>query len=801
MLALLLFGAAGPLADPVGAQADCDPVAELLVPAFAAVDGTPFTFRYTPSACHDTSYSEVRIWLGDDTGENQASRVWDDTSWTASTRYVPVPPTDDDGGVWPAVQANPSATHADVILQAGEDATLWGQWRGDSATTEPMRLGEIGLLAADAVRPVWSNEGRIVVTGPDGDLLAAAPTGIDADGRPLPERFGYVAAPQRVEGAPPPLAPGAVLLQRVGPALAPDSWDLVELRVVDPHLTDLQGLRISDGEGELVLPPLEVPPGRVIQLVDPSAHDPPEPWSQADALRVPWSALTGLPWERVERDGSFALAKGGEAIAVTYGDVWLDTFVYGDPGDDPQPGWNGDANEKGRIDGRLFVRASDDGDLVDTDSSLDWLHPRIFRQYQHDRPADWFDVQGPVRAFVCPDRCWEEVAMRIDGAARTLDVNLYDLTLTEAVEAIADAATRGVDVRVLLHGRPVGASADHMDRLAWAVERLAAAGADVRVHDGLRFDVNHAKYLVADGEWSVVLSENAVASGWSPSGTEGNRGWGVAVRDARLADWFVSLFDHDHGHALDTHPATVEEFSTDPRPGFVGATQPADAVRRDTLVVEGPVRVRPLVAPEHLGDPMSSPLVGAIQGARHEVWTQQLNLPLDWKRPGYVERSPLVRAMEDAAARNVSVLGTLSGAFEDGDPTTAGNDQTAHVLSAHARIDLRLASSPSGHTVHNKGWLVDPVPGGRNLVVVGSANGNLASQALNREVDLMIENDRVAAYFRTVLLSDQERSVALGPSLVAPGADGPEAVAPGAAPVALLVAVCMTIVVLRRRSW
>ncbi|MFC7136881.1 phospholipase D-like domain-containing protein [Halobaculum litoreum] len=94
---------------------------------------------------------------------------------------------------------------------------------------------------------------------------------------------------------------------------------------------------------------------------------------------------------------------------------------------------------------------------------------------------------------------------------------------TFASERVADdliaARERGVRVRVLLDGAPVGGITDVQARL---LDRLVDAGVDVRVVSGphARFRYHHAKYAVAD-DAAVVSTEN-----WKPSGTGGadNRG-------------------------------------------------------------------------------------------------------------------------------------------------------------------------------------------------------------------------------------------------------------------------------------
>lgn len=546
---------------------------------------------------------------------------------------------------------------------------------------------------------------------------------------------------------------GDLLLVRFAPALAPGSADLFDLFVAGA-VTDLCGVSVTDGEGTLTVGRVPVEQGDVVRFV--SAPDLVLPEDPRIRHQIDWSA-SDAP---LERTGRFALAKGGDHLSALWGEVAVDSVVYGD-GDPARPGWSGDALEGARIEQRMFLRGTSEDGYRDTDQATDWHFPRIYRQYQDDRAADWQVAGGEVRAFTCPDRCFEEVLMRIDAATERIDVNLYDLSHREATEALAAAAERDVAVRVLLQDRPVGASNAKMDRIAWAADTLGAAGAEVRTLDGARFDFNHAKYLLVDGLWTVVLSENGNAHGWPVDGADGNRGWGVAVQDGPTTEWMGVLFERDHLHPHDSRAVTGAELHADAQPPRWGASGAPPADRLETLVLPpgAGVRVRPVVAPDHLGDPGSSPLVRALHDAETELWTQQLNLPLDWRRNGYDAPSPLTEALLQAGGRGVQVRGTLADSFVDGDVGTAGNDQTAYVLRESGRdIEVLLAGRAEGQVVHNKGWLVDPVAGGRNLAVVGSANGNLASQTLNREVTLFLEHPDVAAYYRGVLEADWVRA-------------------------------------------
>jgi phosphatidylserine/phosphatidylglycerophosphate/cardiolipin synthase-like enzyme len=647
------------------------------------------------------------------------------------------------------------------------------------------------------------------VKDPEGRLLGATLPGVDKDGYSLPQGFGYVALPAHTQAdSSSDAQPGDVLMVRFAPRLL-EGGSLLELLVVG-GLRDLGGLHIEARSGHLVLPSVPVTPGSLVWVTDvPNAlvaglHEQ-IPGRPVTPTLITWGTDQSSPEAlAAETHGRFQFARSGGSVSLVYGDMVLDQFAYGDA--PPPDGWQGENVEATRIDGRMYLRAHDGDRFVDTDTAADWQRPRIHRQHQSDHETTWFTVEGPARAYVCPDRCHEEVTFQVHQAQASLDVNLYELTLPSAVESIADAARRGVDVRVLVHDRPVAASASRMDRVAWAVDHLVEAGAEVRTLSGTRYDVNHAKYLIIDDAWTIVLTENAVQRGWPPDGQSGNRGHGISIHDARLAAWMTQVFETDHLHPEDSKAVTGRDLHPDLQPLRVPpealTPPPPKDDRMPTFIVDGGFRVMPVLAPDHLGDPAHNPVVAALLEAEHEIGLAQMNLPLHWSRAGHRQDSPLVESLYMAAGRGLSVTGTLAGAFIQ-DPERDGNHRTAAALHmTNQGVDLRLGGAPHpGGVVHAKTWWIDPgEPGG--LAITGSANGNLASQAMNREVGLVIAHPGIAAYWAHVTKEDHARAssfIAYAPERTLEPIDGPQE-SPGSSLVVLLPILLVLVGVVRLRK-
>ena len=109
------------------------------------------------------------------------------------------------------------------------------------------------------------------------------------------------------------------------------------------------------------------------------------------------------------------------------------------------------------------------------------------------------------------------VAM-IDGAARTLDLELFVLTDTGVVHALEAAQARGVRVHVLLD--PTQHSSDP------SYQALVAAGIAVRWYRS-RGELLHAKAIVADSRQMLFGSAN-----WSGGGFARNHELDIEVGDA-----------------------------------------------------------------------------------------------------------------------------------------------------------------------------------------------------------------------------------------------------------------------------
>jgi len=299
-----------------------------------------------------------------------------------------------------------------------------------------------------------------------------------------------------------------------------------------------------------------------------------------------------------------------------------------------------------------------------------------------------------------------------------------------------------VDVTVFLEGQPVGGLGDQDRELLGA---LAASGATVLLQAGNasakivdRFAAMHAKYLVVDGRWAGVFSENFSPTGMSLDPTNGNRGWGVILDDAVLAAKLSSLF------ALDADPRRMDISVFPPAKAELGASLSVPGGRyrspfpawSDSKVEEARLILGPdqVLAPEGM--------VGLIRTARSSIDVELLRAEPFWKTWwGETVLNPLLGELREAARRGTTVRVLL-------DPEDSGNRQTVELLSSWAEAEgLPLASKLFNRShpfvrLHTKGLIVDG-----HWVAIGSQNWGQLALTENREVTLVLGSRDLASRF------------------------------------------------------
>jgi cardiolipin synthase len=544
--------------------------------------------------------------------------------------------------------------------------------------------------------------------------------------------------------SPPPLAPasfsstpGPVLLSRVYANAARDD-EFVEIANVGRAAIDLADWALTDREAAATFPLDSILPAGGRFLVARNATS----YAEDTLSRADFALEAGDA--RRMAGGILRLADAGDEILLfNPSSQVVDAYVWGESSYQG-PGWTGrPAVRMGR--GEIAVRQPDRAaGLSDTDAAKDWEGLRSYRLGQSLFDMDRFEVRGPVTPILSPDDGDGPLLEFLSSATAGIDVAVYTLTSERIASALAAAADRGVRVRVLLDGGPVGGIEDDARRIVGA---LIAAGVQVRWLSGgsdvvKRYRYLHAKYAIVDGRSAWIGSENFGDAGF-PNERTGNRGWSVLVEDLELANRLRQVFEHDFDvRRRDSIPA--EEPFAGSLPAVPSNPSPPSA---SSLAARSG---RLVIGPDATLDP-DGPL-GLFTTARERLAIQGFYLDEAW---GNIS-NPFLEAAFQAAHRGVDVRILLDGSWWSAGEAGSNDDVLAGV-NRRARaegvpLEVRLLE-PRGpiERLHNKGAIAD----GR-VVLVSSMNWALGSATENREIGVILEDPEVARRFEFAFGADWE---------------------------------------------
>jgi cardiolipin synthase A/B len=367
-----------------------------------------------------------------------------------------------------------------------------------------------------------------------------------------------------------------------------------------------------------------------------------------------------------------------------------------------------------------------------------WDPRPLFIGQSRFAPAVFESVR--ITAFVSPDCAYGVFSDTVSGAQSQILANVYEFTDPSMAQALTDARARGLDVRVLLEGGPVGGISRDGRIVAGTMSRGGIPVLKMTTTDDAhaKYRYNHAKYMIVDRLGVFIGSENYKPSGFPASGGGGNRGWGVYCEDSGLAAYFAEVWQWDSTGGDIVPVQTVDAVCDEP---VFSAYSPAFA----PLQADG-ARVTPVLSPD-----TSHLILAMLDRAESNIAIQQAYI----KNETTYELNPYLAAAIDASRRGVSVAVLLDSYWfnVEGD---ADNDEMAALINRIAEqeglpLEARLADLKAANVekIHNKGVIVD----GRE-VLVSSINWNQNSPNFNREAGVIVEHPEVAGYFLTVFVKD-----------------------------------------------
>ena len=530
--------------------------------------------------------------------------------------------------------------------------------------------------------------------------------------------------------------PDHLLLVRVYANAARDD-EFVEIGNPRPEPVDMSGWSLTDGEATATFPLDSILPGGGRLLVARNATSYAE-----DTLMVADFAFEAGAARRMEGQVPRLADAGDEVLLRDPNGRLVDVYAWGSSSYEGL-GWVGRPAERmGR--GEIAVRRSGAYETwIDRDTAEDWEDLRHERLGQSAFFPTEMTLRGRTTAVRSPDEGDVPLLRFLSSAESTIEVAVYTFTSERIASVLAAAAERGVQVRVLLDGAPVGGIEDAEHRV---VGGLLAAGVEVRWLAGgpdivKRYRYLHAKYAVVDARAAWIGSENFGDAGF-PEERRGNRGWSVIAEDEGVASALRIVFEADFDvRRRDSIAATETMQQRLPLPPPVAERSSAEV----TSVQAG----RLVLAPDTALD--TDGILGLFGSATHRLSIEAFYLDDVWRGGP----NPFLEAAFAAAHRGVSVRILLDGSWASVEADAGTNDDVMARINGRARnesvsLEARLLE-PRGpiERLHNKGAVVD----GR-AVLVSSMNWALGSATENREVGLIVEDPSLAATFEAAFDAD-----------------------------------------------
>ncbi|MDD1757088.1 MAG: phospholipase D-like domain-containing protein, partial [Methanomassiliicoccales archaeon] len=356
--------------------------------------------------------------------------------------------------------------------------------------------------------------------------------------------------------------------------------------------------------------------------------------------------------------------------------------------------------------------------------------------------------RSTVEPFLCPDHMRARLLREIAFAHSSIALEVYILSDPAIAGALASASSRGVQVRTLVEGEPVGGLSSAQVSF---LQALGKAGCEVfqsfGFHGFKRYDYLHPKFMVVDGRRVLLASEN-----FASSSLDSNRGWGICIESQEVAVAFLSVFDGDVDPRF-PDIRRMDPASATTAPSFDWPVLDPDVPAPDSF----PAQVETVLAPDFGYDST----LGLIKGATDRLYLELYYMSDQWRQ----EQDPYLSIL-DAARRGVSVRLLLDGNWYNNEEGK-GNAALAQKLNeaaAQERLDLQAKTLSPFHdveTLHNKGVIAD------GKVLVCSINWVRASFERNREAGAIIDSAQVADFFAKSFQEDWVDD-AIAPELVVP---------------------------------
>ncbi len=485
---------------------------------------------------------------------------------------------------------------------------------------------------------------------------------------------------------------------------------------------DVLGWRISDGEGSVTFSrSLIITTGGSVTWSAPGSFFP-ELYAEEDCFSNDGASVI--------LKGSLKLADAGDQVYLfDAGGALRDMVCFGNV--EPNPPWTGPPAVLKK--GSVIVRTA----TGNGPGNWDMMVPGLFSLSSPLFPAD-------VVPLLYPDDALPELVRQIDISHESIQLACYLMENWTLARHLAGASARGLNVTVLLEGRPVGGVSENGAALAYYLQDSGVNVWTMRSGESFRrYDYLHAKYAIFDRERLFVASENMADSSFNS-----NRGWAAVIMGSQISSFAEDVFLKDiSAKGVDIFPLSATLVRADGGPGRLLSTVPAPPREYSAMVslVTSPFNIQ-------------DRLVEMISAAQERVLVQQMRIDEDW-----IDDSKIMSVLSGAAERGVSVRIHLDAGLG----TEKGNKMVAEALNRKAKdndwdLECHLTDEISSFgRLHNKGVIVD------DTVVVGSANWVDGSMQRNREMAVVLRSADLANVF-VQWFQDDWKGDAIPPTVVLP---------------------------------
>ncbi len=536
--------------------------------------------------------------------------------------------------------------------------------------------------------------------------------------------------------------------------------EYVAITSLSPNEVDIAGWMMTDLEGRVAFPPdTRIAPHNTLFVTRNSTSFFEDTFLQADFQyergdATSMAVIGSIP--QFNNDGDEIILQDDHGRTV-------DVFAYG-YSSYIDPGWEGDPTEV-VYKGKIARRSSTEGSFQDTNSSLDWESLREYGIGQSDFEGQEIDFTGYVRAFSSPDTSFDVITVQLEGANESISISVYEFTNVQIGQVLASALDRGVSVRLLLEGSPVGGlKTSELEIL----DDLSSHGADIRlllddqsqnIHS--RYNFNHGKYALIDGNTVIMGSENWGQSGLPANNRIGNRGWGILIENQAVHDYFAEVFESDW------NPQARDSVEYEQTRSEIQTTSPSEPTNPSyeysgsflSFSKTGNLKVRPVISPDTSLD--ESTILRMIGSAEEEILVEQFYIRPYWGRDRN-QPNPYLEGIVKASRRGVEVYVILDSSWYNTEyDDSFDNDDVVSYLNELREaeglpIEAKLINADSHGLIklHNKGLIVD----GKE-VLISSINWNKNSIALNREIGIIVCDEDVASFYREIFFYDWKDDV------------------------------------------